>query len=107
MRAIFLGRDGVICQDRRDDLKSWSEFEFLPGIKESLAALSRLGLPIVVVTNQPAIGRGLVPVAVVEDIHRRMVAEIAAYGGHIDRVIYCPHCPEDECSCRKPRPRMS
>lgn len=106
MRAIFLDRDGVICNNRSDHVKSWSEFEFLPGVKASLAALSRLGLPIVVVTNQAAIGRNLVSAEVVEDIHKRMVAEIVAHGGRIDRVIYCPHKPEDECACRKPAPGM-
>ena len=93
MRAIFLDRDGVICENRSDYVKSWREFEFLPGVKDSIAALSRLGLPIVVVTNQAAIGRGLVSAEAVEAIHERMVAEIAAYGGRIDRVIYCPHRP--------------
>ena len=106
MRAIFLDRDGVICENRSDYVKSWREFEFLPGVKDSIAALSRLGLPIVVVTNQAAIGRGLVSAEAVEAIHERMVAEIAAYGGRIDRVIYCPHRPEDECACRKPKPGM-
>ncbi|MFC1976024.1 D-glycero-beta-D-manno-heptose 1,7-bisphosphate 7-phosphatase, partial [Chloroflexota bacterium] len=106
MRAIFLDRDGVICENRSDHVKSWQEFRFLPGAKESIAALSRLGLPIIVVTNQAAIGRNMVSAGVVEDIHRRMVAELAAYGGRIDRVIYCPHRPEDKCDCRKPEPGM-
>jgi D-glycero-D-manno-heptose 1,7-bisphosphate phosphatase len=106
MRAIFLDRDGVICENRSDYVKSWSEFQFLPGAQQSLAALSRLGLPIIVITNQSAIGRGIISANTVEDIHQRMVAEIAAYGGRIDRVIYCPHHPEEKCHCRKPQPGM-
>ena len=106
MRAIFLDRDGVICENRPDHVKNWSEFEFLPGVKKSLAALSWLGLPIIIVTNQAVIGRGMLAVEALEDIHHRMVAEIVAYGGRIDRVIYCPHHPEDECNCRKPKPGM-
>lgn len=106
MRAIFLDRDGVICKNRSDHVKSWAEFEFLPGVKESLAALSGLDLLLVVVTNQAAIGRGLMTVELLEDIHQRMVAEIAAHGGRIDRIIYCPHRPEDGCACRKPKPGM-
>lgn len=106
MRAIFLDRDGVICHNRQDHIKSWDEFQFLPGAKASLAALSRVGLPVIVVTNQAVIGRGLVPAQMVEEIHRRMVEEVAGYGGRIDRVIYCPHRPEDGCNCRKPRPGM-
>lgn len=106
MRAIFLDRDGVICANRADHVKNWQEFEFLPGAKKSLAALSQLNLPIIVVTNQAIVNRGLATTGVVEDIHRRMVAEITAAGGRIDRVIYCPHRPEDGCECRKPKPGM-
>jgi len=106
MRAIFLDRDGVICENRTDHVKNWQEFRFLPGAKTSLAALSRLDLPIIVVTNQAVINRGLTSPSVVDDIHQRMIAEVVAYGGRIDRVIYCPHRPEENCKCRKPEPGM-
>jgi D-glycero-D-manno-heptose 1,7-bisphosphate phosphatase len=106
MRAIFLDRDGVICENRSDHVKSWDEFRFLPGAKNSLAALSRLGMPIIVVTNQAIVGRGMVPTSVIDDIHWRMVKEVEAFGGRIDRVFYCPHRPEDLCGCRKPEPGM-
>ena len=106
MRAIILDRDGVICENRTDHVKSWDEFRFLPRAKDSLAGLSRLGLPIIVFTNQAIIGRGMVPASVVDDIHRRMVAEVEAFGGRIDRVIYCPHRPEERCACRKPEPGL-
>jgi len=106
MRAIFLDRDGVICENRTDHVKQWREFEFIPGVVESVAALSRLGLPIVVVTNQAVIGRGMASAGAIEEIHERMVAELATHGGRIARVIYCPHHPRDKCSCRKPQPGM-
>lgn len=106
MRAIFLDRDGVICENRPNHIKNWQEFRFLPGAKTSLAALSRLDLPIIVVTNQAGINRGLTSASIVDDIHKRMIAEVAAYGGRIDRVIYCPHHPEENCKCRKPEPGM-
>jgi D-glycero-D-manno-heptose 1,7-bisphosphate phosphatase len=106
MGAIFLDRDGVICQNRSDHVKSWAEFEFLPGAKSGLAALSRLNLPIIVVTNQAVVGRGIVSATVVEEINRKMVEEITASGGRIDRILYCPHRPEDNCDCRKPKPGM-
>ncbi|MCG3208016.1 MAG: Histidine biosynthesis bifunctional protein HisB [Anaerolineae bacterium] len=106
MRAVFLDRDGVICTNRPDHVKTWPEFEFLPGAKESLVALARLDLPIVIVTNQAAVGRGLVSAQMVEEIHQKMVAQILAWGGRIDRVLCCPHRPEDECDCRKPKPGM-
>lgn len=106
MRALFVDRDGVICENRTDHVKNWDEFRFLPGARAGLAALSKLGWPVIVITNQAIIGRGMVPARVVDDIHRRMVAEVAAEGGRIDRVIYCPHRPEDRCACRKPEPGM-
>jgi D-glycero-D-manno-heptose 1,7-bisphosphate phosphatase len=106
MRAIFLDRDGVICENRSDHVKSWDEFRFLTYAKNSLAGLSRLGLPIIVFTNQAIVGRGMVPARVVDDIHRRMVSEVEAHGGRIDRVVYCPHRPEDHCTCRKPEAGM-
>lgn len=106
MRAIFLDRDGVICANRANYVRSWEEFRFLPQAKNSLAALSRLGLPLMVVTNQSAINRGLVSARTVENIHRRMIVEIDAHGGRIDRVVYCPHRPDENCDCRKPRPGM-
>ena len=106
MRAIFLDRDGVICENRSDHVKTWDEFQFLPRAIDSLAALSRLDLPIIVISNQAAINRGFVSTNIVEDIHRRMVAEIEAGGGRIDRVMYCPHRPDENCNCRKPQPGM-
>lgn len=106
MRAIFLDRDGVICENRADYVKSWAEFEFLPQAKESLARLSDLNLPIIIVTNQSAIGRDIIPAEVVEDIHRRMMVEITAHGGRIDRIIYCPSHPNQNDPCRKPEPGM-
>lgn len=106
MRAVFLDRDGVICTNRPDHVKTWQEFEFLPGVQESLVTLAQLNLPIVVVTNQGAVGRGLVSAQAVEEIHRQMVAQVLAWGGRIDRVLCCPHRPEDNCDCRKPKPGM-
>lgn len=106
MRAIFLDRDGVICENRSDYVKTWDEFKFLPGAKESLAALSHLRLPIIIITNQSAINRGYTTVAAVDNIHRRMVSKIHAAGGRVDRVLYCPHRPDEGCECRKPRAGM-
>ncbi len=104
--AILLDRDGVINCNRPDYVKSWSEFEFLPGAVEALQRLSQLGWPVVVVTNQSVVGRGLVDHRTVEEIHAQMVAAVCGAGGRIDDVLYCPHGPEDKCACRKPRPGL-
>jgi D-glycero-D-manno-heptose 1,7-bisphosphate phosphatase len=105
-RAVFIDRDGVICHNRNDHVKSWEEFVFLPGAVEAMVWLTHLDLPIVVITNQAVINRGIVPEEVVEDINHRMVLAIEAAGGRIDKVIYCPHRPDEHCACRKPQPGM-
>ena len=106
MSTVFIDRDGVINENRDDYVKSWSEFRFIAGAREAIARLTRAGHTIVVCTNQAAIARGQVSIEVVEDIHRRMVAEIAAVGGEVTKVYYCPHAKDANCSCRKPRPGM-
>ena len=106
MRAIFLDRDGVICENRPDHVKSWGEFRFLPGTIPGLAQLARTDFASVVVTNQAAINRGIVTASTVTGIHDRMASEVRRAGGRIDRVYICPHRPDEECSCRKPRPGM-
>ncbi len=105
-RAVFVDRDGVICHNRDDHVKSWEEFVFLPGAIAAMLRLAHLGWPIVVITNQAVINRGLVSVETVEEINTRMVRVIEAAGGRIDRVMYCPHRPDEHCDCRKPRPGM-
>src|SRR6185437_1514810 len=106
MSTIFLDRDGVINENRSDYIKNWSEFCFLPGSKEAIANLTNAGYRIVVCTNQAGVAKGIIPIDTVEDIHHRMVAEVAEAGGIIERVYYCPHGKDENCFCRKPRPGM-
>ncbi len=105
-RAVFVDRDGVICRNREGYVKRWDEFHFLPGALDALVRLARTDLRIVVVTNQSAINRGLVSTEAVESIHARMVGIVEASGGRVDGVFYCPHRPDEGCSCRKPRPGL-
>jgi D-glycero-D-manno-heptose 1,7-bisphosphate phosphatase len=104
--TIFLDRDGVINENRSDYVKSWNEFRFLPGSREAIAKLTQAGHRIIVCTNQAGIARGHIPVETVEEIHRRMMAEIALTGGRIEKVYYCPHSKDEHCACRKPRPGL-
>jgi D-glycero-D-manno-heptose 1,7-bisphosphate phosphatase len=71
-----------------------------------LTRLAYLDLYVIVVTNQSIISRHMAPVEAVEDIHARMVRAIEAVGGRVDRVMYCPHRPEEHCDCRKPQPGL-
>lgn len=106
MSTIFIDRDGVINENRADHVKNWAEFRFLDGACEAMAKLTRAGHRLIVCTNQAVIARGIVSISTVEEIHRRMVNEIALAGGHIEKVYYCPHSKEGYCPCRKPRPGM-
>ncbi len=106
MRGILLDRDGVINAERADYVKSWDEFVFLPGVLDALHRLAELPYPIVVVTNQSVIGRGIVARPVIDEIHQRAQAMIHAAGGRIDGFFLCPHHPDEGCSCRKPKPGL-
>ncbi len=101
--TIFLDRDGVINRKAAegDYIKTWSEFEFLPGVKHALRHLSRNGYRLIVVTNQRGISLGRMSTQDVEDIHRRMRAELKKAGANIAAIYYCPH-DIGTCDCRKP-----
>lgn len=104
--AIFLDRDGVINENRPDYVKSWEEFHFLPGVLEALRRLSAGSRPVVVVTNQSVVGRGVISPRMLALIHDRMLWEVADAGGRIDALYICPHHPHDGCDCRKPAPGL-
>jgi D-glycero-D-manno-heptose 1,7-bisphosphate phosphatase len=106
LSAVLLDRDGVINRELGRSVLSWEEFEFLPAALAALRQLALLPVPIVVVSNQSAIGRGWTSREAVEEIHRRMLGAVRAAGGRIDDVAVCPHAPEAGCPCRKPRPGL-
>ncbi len=105
-KVIFLDRDGVINADSPDYIKSWEEFTFLPGSVQALADLTRAGYHLIIITNQSVIGRKMVSLTVLEQIHHRMCEVVQQAGGVIHDIIFCPHRPQDHCSCRKPKPGM-
>jgi len=105
--AVFLDRDGVINRRIHDGyVTRLSEFEFLPDAVPGVRALASLGRPIIVVSNQAGVAKGLVKLRVLEQITSWFVGEIVAGGGRIDAVYYCPHAPADDCQCRKPKPGL-
>jgi D-glycero-D-manno-heptose 1,7-bisphosphate phosphatase len=105
--VAFLDRDGTINRPAApgEYIESWDEFRFLPRAPEAIALLRRSGMRAVVVTNQRGVALGKMTAAAVEDIHRRMTAELEARGAALDAVYYCPHA-HDSCDCRKPKPGM-
>jgi D-glycero-D-manno-heptose 1,7-bisphosphate phosphatase len=101
-QVVFLDRDGVINRARADYVKSWPEFEFLPRALQALAELHRSRARVVVVTNQAAVGRGLLGLRELTSIHGKMLRRVEAAGGHIEEIYACPHTRETGCACRKP-----
>jgi D-glycero-D-manno-heptose 1,7-bisphosphate phosphatase len=103
MKLVILDRDGVINEDSSEFIKSPAEWKPLPGSLDGIAQLTRAGFTVVVATNQSGIGRGLLDEETLAAIHSKMDRVVAEAGGRIDAIFYCPHRPEDDCDCRKPR----
>ncbi len=103
MRLVILDRDGVINQESDAYIKSPAEWIPLPGSLAAIARLTKAGFTVVVASNQSGLARGLFDLKALEAIHALMNTEVAKAGGKIDRIFYCPHKPEDNCDCRKPK----
>lgn len=106
MRAVFIDRDGVICENRPGHIKTLDDFRFLPGALDALALLALSDLAVVVITNQPAIAQGAMSTADLSVIHAHVIDEIRAHGGHVDGIYTCPHDKQGDCECRKPKPGL-
>jgi D-glycero-D-manno-heptose 1,7-bisphosphate phosphatase len=105
--AIFLDRDGVINERVVDGyVTKWEEFRFIKGMPEAVSSLARLDLPILVVSNQACVGKGLLDEPQLERITRAFVAALEMAGDRVDGVYYCPHRSDERCSCRKPMPGL-
>ncbi len=106
MKLVLLDRDGVINEESDDYIKSEAEWVPIKGSLEAISRLCQAGYHIVVITNQSGIARGLLTIEDLHAIHQRMQKEVSANGGRIDAIFICPHKPDDNCDCRKPRPGM-
>ena len=104
--AIFLDRDGVIIKNRNNYVRNWSHVRFYKRSLDAISKLSATSYKIVLVTNQSAVGRGLISISTANDINRKIVDQIKKSGGRIDGVFMCPHQPDDMCFCRKPQPGL-
>lgn len=104
--AVFLDRDGVIIENVDTYVRSWAEVAFLPGSLEALARLARSPYKVVIVTNQSAVGRGILRLDEAEIINSRILDAIRTAGGRVDGAYICPHGPQDHCDCRKPLPGL-
>ena len=103
---VILDRDGVINRDSDAFVKSADEWLPLPGSIEAIAALSAAGFTVAVATNQSGLARGLFDRSALRSMHRKLRRLVGAAGGRVDRIVVCPHGPDDRCACRKPRPGL-
>jgi len=103
--GLLLDRDGVINEERQY-LHDPKDLIVIAGVAEAIAAINRRKIPVAVVTNQAGIGRGMYGVDAYRAVNSAIEAFLALSGAHIDAWYFCPHHPDVECTCRKPRPGM-
>ena len=106
LKLVVVDRDGTLNVYRKGYIKGPQEWEPIPGAMEALGLLARAGWHVVVASNQPALGRGVMDMASLNEIHEVMHRQVQAHGGRIDAVFFCPHSAEESCSCRKPESGM-
>lgn len=106
VKLVILGRDGILNHFRENHVTAPEEWRPIPGALEAVARLNHAGWHVVVATNQSGIGRGMIDMAAVNGVHAYMNQQLMVHGGRLDAVFFCPHTPEDDCECRKPRPGM-
>jgi D-glycero-D-manno-heptose 1,7-bisphosphate phosphatase len=104
-KAAFLDRDGVINYDY-GYVGKIEDFVFLPGVFEGLQLIQNLGFKIIIITNQSGIGRGYYSLEEYELLIEYMKETLKQNNIHITDIMFCPHRPEQNCFCRKPKPGM-
>ena len=102
-RLILLDRDGVINQDSKDYIKNAEEWAPIKGSLEAIGYWQRRGIEFAVCTNQSGLGRGLFSKDDLFDMHAKCNSILKSLGGKPLRFFFCPHTPENNCSCRKPK----
>jgi D-glycero-D-manno-heptose 1,7-bisphosphate phosphatase len=104
-RAVFLDRDGTIGEEL-GYVNHIDRFRMFPYAAEAIRELNQAKIPVIVVTNQSGIARNIFPESLVHEVHKKMIAELAAGGAYVDAIYFCPHKSEDACECRKPNPGL-
>lgn len=99
--AVFLDRDGTVIEDRHY-LSRPEEVKLIPGAADAIARINAQLIPVIVITNQSGIARGIFTEEDHERVTQKLDEILRDYGAHLDASYYCPHAPEDACDCRKP-----
>jgi histidinol-phosphate phosphatase family protein len=104
-RAVFLDRDGTIARDvhycRRPE-----DFVLFTGAAQVIKLLNDRGFKVIIITNQSGIAHGYFSEETLGEIHKKMKEELGREGVRVDGIYYCPHHPDDNCGCRKPKPAL-
>lgn len=106
LQAVILDRDGTLNVEREGWLTRPDQMELLPGVGAAVARLNQAGLLVVVATNQSAVARGHLTLDGLAVVHERLAALLAKHGARLDAFVSCPHGPDSDCDCRKPRPGL-
>lgn len=105
-RMVIVDRDGVINQDSDDYIKSPDDWIPISGSLEAISRLKKAGYLVTIASNQSGLARGLYSVETLQQIHHKMERMLAVRGVSVDGIFYCPHGPEANCVCRKPKPGL-
>lgn len=105
-KAVFLDRDGVINEERKDYVKNVNEFVIFEYVAQAINLLKKKGYLVIVITNQSAINRNLLSHHMLKKIHDTLENYLENHGTSLDGIFYCPHRPDEECLCRKPKPGL-
>jgi D-glycero-D-manno-heptose 1,7-bisphosphate phosphatase len=106
MKLVIVDRDGTLCVEREGYLQTPDDWEPLPGALDAIARLNQAGYQVVIAANMPGLGRGLFDMAALNAIQARMHKQLAAVGGRVDAMFFCPHAADEGCACRKPLPGL-
>ncbi|HTT07049.1 MAG TPA: HAD family hydrolase [Steroidobacteraceae bacterium] len=101
-RVVLLDRDGTLIVDR-DYLADPTGLEFLPGAAEALRQLHQRGYRLVIISNQSGVGRGLFSLERLREINARLTQMVREAGAELAGIYSCPHHPDENCACRKPK----
>lgn len=104
--AIFLDRDGVLIENRANYVRNWSQVVIYHDAVNALSNTKLKNFKIAIVTNQSAIGRGIISLRAAQYINDELMKTIRGQNGRIDGVYVCPHDPNAGCDCRKPKPGL-
>ena len=104
--ALFLDRDGVFIENRDSYVRSWEDVAFFPQALTALARIREIPYKIIVVTNQSAVGRGIISLETAVQLNDRILEVVREGNGRIDASYLCPAQPGTNDPCRKPRPGM-